>query len=424
MKIWKRLTAVIVLVLFASSATARIWKTADRKTFSGDYVNVVGDNVQFKTNSGTKLVPYAAMSRADKAIIRTKLTAAGRESEISRLDSLQAPSTSAPVTTPPPQSTTPSVGSGSASPSSTQPASGQSRTFTDIGGRQLQGEFVSASPVTVTIRVNGIARTFPIAGFSPQDQAWIRSQSGSVAGGNQTTTTPSTTTPGTTFVPSGASGNMTPSAPGFPGGFSPGTPGISGGHGGSSAPTTSFGPPPGFGPPATGPSGGHASTTPGNAAFPGTSTTPGMQSTFPQTQSITPGGAGSPGQATGFGAGAGHGAGSAAGSFGNEFGGGPGYGGPPDMGEPEFAFPDPPEPPDIHVPDISIPTIEWVYTCDNCGAEFSESDGIKEGDPCPKCSGGGGGASFSARGIVKVVIGLVALAVSGIGFVIRKMASS
>ncbi|WP_197443510.1 hypothetical protein [Maioricimonas rarisocia] len=46
---------------------------------------------------------------------------------------------------------------------------------------------------------------------------------------------------------------------------------------------------------------------------------------------------------------------------------------PPTMSEPRF-------------PEPQFPEIVWVYSCMNCGAEFTEDDGVKAGDPCPRCN--------------------------------------
>jgi DNA-directed RNA polymerase subunit RPC12/RpoP len=65
-----------------------------------------------------------------------------------------------------------------------------------------------------------------------------------------------------------------------------------------------------------------------------------------------------------------------------------------------------------------MPTFEYVYKCDNCGAEFSEADGVKTGDACPKCSGG---SNFRLRGgTVRGLVALAALAAGGIGWAVKK----
>lgn len=52
---------------------------------------------------------------------------------------------------------------------------------------------------------------------------------------------------------------------------------------------------------------------------------------------------------------------------------------------PSFDFTPQTNVPDL--PEMSLPVFEWTYKCSNCGAEFDESSGLKQGDPCPKCSG-------------------------------------
>ena len=62
--------------------------------------------------------------------------------------------------------------------------------------------------------------------------------------------------------------------------------------------------------------------------------------------------------------------------------------------------------------------------CEHCGAEFTEADGLKEGDECPKCSGGesSGGTHFrSTRGVFRGIAAVVALAVGAIGWIAKKV---
>jgi len=53
-------------------------------------------------------------------------------------------------------------------------------------------------------------------------------------------------------------------------------------------------------------------------------------------------------------------------------------------------------------PEPSFPEIQWVYSCTNCGAEFTEEDGVKFGDPCPKCNrqaASRGGGAVASNGV-------------------------
>ena len=97
----------------------------------------------------------------------------------------------------------------------------------------------------------------------------------------------------------------------------------------------------------------------------------------------------------------------------------PGMAGPPDM--PPAADPGQFQPPRINSPPPmapSVPVFENVYKCDNCGAEFTEADGVKIGDACPKCSGG---SSFRLRGgAIRGLVALAAMGAAGIGWVIKK----
>ncbi|MFG0333243.1 MAG: hypothetical protein ACF8TS_07780 [Maioricimonas sp. JB049] len=55
------------------------------------------------------------------------------------------------------------------------------------------------------------------------------------------------------------------------------------------------------------------------------------------------------------------------------------------------------------IPEPQFPTIEWVYSCTNCGAEFTEEDGVAFGDPCPRCNrptpANGGASQVASSGV-------------------------
>lgn len=54
------------------------------------------------------------------------------------------------------------------------PVQAQPRTWTDLSGRSLQAEFVSADAGSVTLSIKGQTHTLPLARLSAADQAWIR----------------------------------------------------------------------------------------------------------------------------------------------------------------------------------------------------------------------------------------------------------
>lgn len=54
------------------------------------------------------------------------------------------------------------------------PVQAESRTWTDVSGRPLQAEFVSADADNVTLSIKGQTHTLPLARLSAADQAWIR----------------------------------------------------------------------------------------------------------------------------------------------------------------------------------------------------------------------------------------------------------
>jgi hypothetical protein len=102
-------------------------------------------------------------------------------------------------------------------------------------------------------------------------------------------------------------------------------------------------------------------------------------------------------------------------------------GGSPNLHGPATSFAPPEiEPPDFQTPEIPNPgsMFEYVFKCDTCGAEFDENSGVKAGDECPNCSRGSSFNFRGARGLVKIVIFLGVLMVSGVGWVIKKISSS
>ncbi len=77
-----------------------------------------------------------------------------------------------------------------------------------------------------------------------------------------------------------------------------------------------------------------------------------------------------------------------------------------------------------------MPLFEWKYKCRNCGAVFSSSEGLKEDDPCPRCSPGAsrrsgysGGSSGGGGRIIGGSIALFALIMGFIGWMVRQVFS-
>ena len=65
--------------------------------------------------------------------------------------------------------------------------------------------------------------------------------------------------------------------------------------------------------------------------------------------------------------------------------------------------------------------------CEQCGAEFTDAEGLKEGDDCPKCAGGdptkpsGSTRYRSNRVLFKGIEAIIALAVGGVSWLVKKM---
>lgn len=451
-----RITLLLVVTLLpVATAEARTWRPKDKPAFSGEFQEVQGSNVLIKTLSGVETVPYVSLSRADKAEVKSKLASQGKREVIGRLNILDGRKSDGDSKTP--DDNTADSKRSDEDRADEQPAAADTgnRTWTDISGNRLTAEFVRRVGFNVELRVDGVVQTYPISGFSSGDQQWINAQPDALNGDSEGPPTEDRkrgTPAGVTESPV-APGSFSGGYPGaFPGGVSGGgypAGGYPGGpSGGGTFPGGSFlgGPQPG-----TMPSGGYPGSTlppnypsgPGSApiggygpgSFPGAGAGP-----PPGTQSIGPITPGFEGQDMSPAAMAGHGypqggetgfPGSQPGSSFDNFGGAGGASGfsgaagaPPETGSDaagQGSFWSPPpafEPPPVSIPEIpAAPMFEMVYKCDNCGAEFTSSDGLKDGDACPKCSGG----FRLGRGAVKGVVFLIALAVGGVGWVAKKV---
>jgi hypothetical protein len=430
---------LLILCLCTSVAHARTWRVTDGRKFSGDFQGLEGNQVVIRTSNGrVEKVSYLKLSKSDRTFVKSTLTSMAKQDEVQRLVQLETQGASGasdqPATPEKGESTdsekTENPEKPAGSPDGTAPSlsnAKQMRIWTDINGKQLEARFVSATSLNVTLQLaSGESHTFPVAGFRQEDQQLIQQLANQPAGG----------------LPGGA-----PGLPGLPGG-SPGLPGLPGGSPGLPGGTPSLpgvpglpgGPPslPGFpgggfpGPGLPGPgmpgessSGGVTSEPgfpgvglPGSSGFPGSSGipgTPGMAGGpgFPGGASIA-GGVASPGPGTV--------GGGPADALSNSSAGGPRMGigpGPESFGGPPASFGGPPESPIPGMPSgSSLGLSEYVYKCSECGAEFSYTDGVKEGDDCPKCSQSW---RLNGRGIVRLLGFVVFLAIGGISFVVRKI---
>lgn len=383
-----RITLPVLLIVLCCTtvAEARTWRPKNQAPITGEFAGVNGDKVQIQTRGGITEISYLSLNRADRALVKSSLQIQGRSEEANRLVNLEnSGSTPATPAAPPANDAASAEGTGS-----TSPGSGL-RTWRDINGRELQAEFISTNGQTVTLRVNGTAQSFPLIGFSPADQDWLATQQGSNGSGETGSGIAMPGDGGISFsgamppgMPSTGSGNSGMSQPGF---NFPGFPGSMGDRSMSMPPVAGM--PPGMNmPPAM-------SGSPGQ--FPATS----MPPQFPD--SSIPGGGGS-------------------GSFPQQ---------QPQFPEPSFPEPQIPEPsfpqftpPELPQTDFAVPQFQFVMKCDQCGTEFTEADGVKVGDSCPKCSSGGGFRFGSSRGLFKGIGFLIAVVVGAVGWVIRKMNGS
>lgn len=395
-----RIFFALMILCVATVAEGRTWRlVGGGRAVVGDFQDVKGSDVIIRTNTGgIETIPYAKLTKKDKEVVNSNLISQGRQSDVERLKNGEST-----------DSGKDDKSEGMAGKEGEE-ASGK-RTWTDINGNKLQAELVSVTGLTVQLKTaNGEVQTFPISGFSIQDQQFLRT----AGGGESDAGVPGAGMPAG-GVPGGLPGSGFPGLPNMPGsvnpatglpGEMPGFPNMGGAPGGM---------PPGSMPPGSFPGAAMSSSVnmspggvpgmsgpmipPGGASQPGFSGAPGMMpGAFNE---MNPSGA----------------PGSMPGGTGFE----PGMSAPPGM--PQSSAPDfsPPQfnPPQFNPPPSpAMPTFEYVYKCDNCGAEFSEADGVKTGDACPKCSGG---SNFRLRGgSVRGLVALAALAAGGIGWAVKK----
>jgi len=446
----KVLTFLVILCLCTAIAEARTWRTTDERKFSGDFQGLEGNQVVIRTTSGRiEKVSYLKLSKSDRTFVKSTLTSAAKQDEVQRLIQLETQGTSG-TSGSPATPATPADDKPATSPKSADDASGsaapfadgkQMRIWTDINGKQLEARFLAANQLHVTLQLaSGEQHNFPIAGFRNEDQQLIRQladqpsgglpgQPGSSGGPGMPPGTPGTpgfpgatgspgtpgapafpaapgNTPGPGFpggipgpgFPGGAPGSSSALSPGFPGAGLPGGTGFPAGAGLPNAPGASVGP--GL----SGPPGG-----PGIGGFPGNPTLP----SAPQTAGSP---LGSPNPDAPM-------AGVSDAGLSMPPSGGPGFrpptppgagfgppGGPP-MNNPASGVPAGPD-------GDSVGGYEWIYQCEDCGAEFTEADGVKEGDTCPKCPWY---KRVRMRNVGRLIGFGVFLAVGAISFVVRKL---
>jgi hypothetical protein len=386
------LPMLLIVLLSGTIAEARTWRPKHQAPITGEFAGVNGDKVQIQTRGGITEISYLSLNRADRAVVKSSLQIQGRSDEANRLVNLENSGSTPPA---PPTNGEPNAEGTPSATSGTGP-----RTWHDINGRELQAEFISTNGQTVTLRVNGNVQSFPLIGFSQADRDWLATQPGAegseTAGGGISFS--GAMPPGMSSPGAGATGMSQPgfNFPGFPGsmpnpntGMPPATgmpPGMSMPPGMTTAPGMSM-------PPAmSGPPGGQFPGTSMPPTFPDASM-PGGGSSFPQEQPQFPS---------------------------SQFP-------PPTFPEPQFSEPSFPQvsPPELPPTDFAVPQFEFVMKCDQCGSEFTEADGVKVGDSCPKCSSGAGGFRMgSARGLFKGIGFLIAVVVGVVGWVIKKMNGS
>ena len=411
-----RIGVGLCVLLTCGSLEARTWKPVDKPAFSGDFLDVEGDNVRIQTVSGIEVIPYQSLSRSDKAVVKSNLQSKGQRDVVSRLSQLdngkksESPRSEADETQ---QNETKTTDSSTAMPGTQQSGS---RNWTDINGNQLQAEFVRVVGLNVELRVDGVTQTYPISGFGVADQQWLALKSQTEPGSELPQGPPN----GAAMAPGSDDGGQYPGSSmprsgipgsGFPGRGSPGS-GFSGPPIGAGMPGGYPSGPPGMMDPGRSMSGAGGFRRGGGTPFSGAPGYPdggmGSQSSgMPQQPDYSGGGpAGFPGASSGFGSG---------------HPSGPDSFGPPSM-PPAFQPPSFPS-----GPPTGFSVFDNKLKCEHCGAEFPATSGLTEGDECPTCSGGSssGGTGFRvSRGAIKGIVFLIAAVAGLVGWIVKKAAAS
>ncbi|MFO0978687.1 MAG: hypothetical protein U0996_19930 [Planctomycetaceae bacterium] len=403
-----RFFLALMILCVATVAEARTWRmVGGGRAVVGDFQDVKGSDVIIRTNTGgIETIPYAKLTKKDKEVVNSNLISQGRQSDVERLKNGESTDSSKDDK---------SEGmAGKEGEEGGDEEGSAMRTWTDINGNKLRAELVAVSGVTVQLKTpTGQIQTFPITGFSAADQQFLLTNAASGAaapGGAIPGSVPGPGMPAPGF-PGAAPGSQPgyPAMPNIPG-VTPGLPGATPGFPGATPgfPNMPAAGAPGGLPPMDGPAMNPGMTNPSMSMNAGAGM-PGAMMGAP--------GASQPGFSSAPGMTPGMGPGMMPGGTGFE----PGVGGPPEqpaMAEPAQFQPPQFQPPEFQPPAAAMPVFENVYKCDNCGAEFSDADGVKIGDACPKCSGG---SSFRLRGgAVRGLVALAALGAAGIGWVIKK----
>ena len=172
------LVAVILLAL-ASAATARTWTDSQGNQVNATFVRVHEGYVILSRGGRVIRVPFSGLSSEDREYVRRQLEAKGQghllPGRVQRQPS-RGPGGSAPgMDIGMPAEATASEDTGFAS---TPPVAEPIRTWTDVQGRTIQAQFVEVSGGKVVLRKDGTIVSYPLAGFSAADQAYLRGKLG------------------------------------------------------------------------------------------------------------------------------------------------------------------------------------------------------------------------------------------------------
>ena len=159
------LMLLLAMSVFGSKVEGRTWRPKGGTPIKGDFVDVSGDTVRVQTSNGIEEFRYQELSATDQAVVKSSLQLRGLSDEASRLNRQGRGTNNKGV-------------GGSDDPTKPGEMTESTRTWRDISGNELQGEFVGVQGSEVLIRVKGAVKTNPILGFSTDDQAWISEYKG------------------------------------------------------------------------------------------------------------------------------------------------------------------------------------------------------------------------------------------------------
>lgn len=172
----------------AQIAAARTWTNRDGKSTEATFVRINGTTVVLLRGNKPLLIPITDLSDADQEYVREQVIAGRKKSPKRDPSDVGAESPAEPHGKPaaPPEGSQPSM-------ETIDPTA--LRTWTDIQGEQVQGQFVRRQGSMVLLTVNGEQRQYPVSGFCDADRQFIERAAAMVAAAAPPPSSPPSSSP-------------------------------------------------------------------------------------------------------------------------------------------------------------------------------------------------------------------------------------